>query len=294
MLTIGLPFFNSEKTLANAIKSVILQSYTEWELLLLDDGSTDGSLTIANTFVKTDNRIKLISDGVNRGLVFRLNQVIDMAQGEYIARMDSDDMMMPEKLARQMDMLEADKNIDVIDTAAYIINERGEPTGMRGMADLGSWDKKKTLKEVLLFHPTVIAKTSWYRANKYHEDFIRSEDFELWCRTFNKTVFARVYEPLFIYREGRIDVKNYRKSNQSHRKILRKYGPGVLTSIEIDVEIMKSHCKTGLYSFFSLFSLQHLLTAKRNSILSTEEQKKLFEVMDTVNRLSPFLSQKTG
>ena len=103
MLTIGLPFFNNDKTLADAVKSILIQSYKDWELILIDDGSTDGSNDIAKKFASIDNRIKLVSDGQNRGLIYRLNQIIDLAKGEYIARMDSDDMMMPGKLAKQME-----------------------------------------------------------------------------------------------------------------------------------------------------------------------------------------------
>jgi len=287
MLTIGLPFFNNEKTLANAIRSVLIQTYKDWELILLDDGSTDQSYDIALAFVRADSRIRLISDGQNKGLIYRLNQIIDFAKGDYIARMDSDDMMMPDKLTRQMEMLEADKNLDVIDTAAYIINEKGEPTGMRGMTDLASWDKKKTFKEVLLFHPTVIAKASWYRKHKYNENFVRSEDFELWCRTFDNTVFARVYEPLFIYREGRVNVKNYSRSNKSYRKILRIHSKGVLTPAERGVEIIKSHFKTKLYHSFSFFNMQQLLTTKRNTALTGEEKRRVREVIEKISRFDP-------
>lgn len=292
MLTIGLPFFNNEKTLADAIKSILIQTYQDWELILVDDGSTDNSYTIANRFAQNNSRIKLVSDGKNKGLVTRLNQIIDLAQGDYIARMDSDDMMMPDKLARQMEVLTADKNIDVIDTAAYIINEKGEPTGMRGMTDLKSWDKKKTFKEVLLFHPTVVAKTSWYRQHKYNENFVRSEDFELWCRTFDNTVFARVYEPLFIYREGRVNVKNYSRSNKSYRKILRTHSKGVLSPVERGVELIKSHCKTKLYHSFSFFNMQHLLTTKRNAAITREEKNKLREIIEQIGHFEPEVQHK--
>lgn len=287
MLTIGLPFFNNEKTLANAIKSILIQSYQDWELVLVDDGSTDNSYTIASKFAETDSRIKLVSDGMNRGLIYRLNQIIDMAKGEYIARMDSDDMMMPGKLARQMEVLLGDITIDVIDTAAYIINEKGEPTGMRGMADLDSWDKKKTLKKVLLFHPTVIAKTSWYRKNKYHKDFVRSEDFELWCRTFDDTTFSRVYEPLFIYREGRVNIKNYIKSGQSYRRILSKHANGVLSFTEIKIEVLKSYFKSTIYRSFSWFNMQHFLSAKRNTPLNWKEKHELRGIIDKISQFEP-------
>jgi glycosyltransferase involved in cell wall biosynthesis len=292
MLTIGLPFFNNEKTLTSAIQSVLIQTYNDWELILVDDGSTDNSTTIAKKFAGADGRIQLVSDGINRGLIYRLNQIIDLAQGDYIARMDSDDMMMHDKLARQMEMLQADKNIDVVDTAAYIINEKGEPTGKRGMTDLKSWDKKRTFKEVLLFHPTVVAKASWYRQHKYNENFVRSEDFELWCRTFDNTVFARVYEPLFIYREGRVNVKNYSRSNQSYRKILKTHSKGVLTPVERGVELIKSHCKTKLYHSFSFFNMQQLLTTKRNAALTREEKHQLREVIEQISHFEPKVQHK--
>jgi glycosyltransferase involved in cell wall biosynthesis len=285
MLTIGLPFYNNGKTLANAIKSVLMQTYTDWELILVDDGSTDGSYEIAQRIAATDSRIKLVSDGINRGLVYRLNQIIDLANGVYIARMDSDDMMMPEKLQKQLEVLFNDSSIDVIDTAVYTIDENDEPTGMRGMADIAEWDKKKAMKNVLLFHPTVIAKTSWYRQNKYDNEYIRSEDFELWCRSFNHTSFSRVYEPLFFYREGKVNIKNYVMSNQSHRKMLRKQGKEVLSKTELITEIIRSHLKSALYRFFALFRMQHFLTAKRNVPLTEAQGKKAREIIERIKQM---------
>jgi glycosyltransferase involved in cell wall biosynthesis len=282
MLTIGLPFYNNEKTLANAIKSVLTQSYINWELILIDDGSTDRSYSIANEFAMLDNRIKLISDGENKGLIYRLNQIIDLANGEYIARMDSDDMMMPNKLQKQMDVLLNDKKIDVLDTAAYTIDENDKPIGMRGMADLSTWNRKRTFKNVLLFHPTVMAKTSWCKKNKYDHKFVRSEDFELWCRTFNYTVFSRVYEPLFLYREGKVNIRNYTYSNRTHRKMLRLNYDGVLSKKELMYEILRSHLKSTLYRIFAIFNLQQALSSKRNIKLTASQ---ITEVHTAINRI---------
>ncbi len=288
MLTIGLPFYNNESTLANAIKSVLIQTYTDWELILINDGSTDRSAEVAIHLAAADKRIKLINDDVNRGLIFRLNQIIDLAKGEYIARMDADDMMMPEKLQKQMAVLLNDNNIDVIDTAAYTIDHNDEPMGIRGLNDLKDWDRKKTFKKVLLFHPTVIAKASWYRQNKYDENFVRSEDFELWCRTFDKTVFSRVYEPLFLYKEGKINIKNYTTSNRTHRKMLRKYGPSVLSIPELYIELIKSHLKSTLYRIFSLVKMQHILVSKRNAKLSTNQ---ILEVKSVIKKINSYTKQ---
>lgn len=270
-LTIGLSFFNNQSTLADAIKSVLLQTFEDWELILIDDGSTDNSYQVAKKFADKDRRIKLISDGTNRGLIHRLNQIIDLAETDYIARMDSDDMMMPEKLEKQMKVLLQNKDVDVIDTAVYTINEKDVPIGFREADDLRHWDSKRILRQALLFHATIIAKLSWYKQNKYDEDFVRSEDFELWCRTFTKTVFYRINEPLFIYREGNVNIKNYVTSNRTHRKILRKYAPGTMTKKELILELFKTHFKSFLYKLFAIFNCQYILSSKRNIKLNESE-----------------------
>ena len=274
LLTIGLPFFNNQHTLANAIKSVLIQSYKNWELILINDGSTDCSYDIAVGMSKADSRIIVISDGQNKGLIARLNQIIDLASGNYIARMDSDDMMLPGKLEKQMAVLMKNPGIDVIDTAAYTIDEYDNPTGLRGMEDIAK-NKKGAIKNVLLFHPTVIAKTNWFRANPYSPDFLRAEDYELWNRTFSNTVFYRIKAPLFLYREGNVNVKNYALSMQSVRKIIKQYGPDILNKQELVTEVLKTYVKSGLYTVFGFFNLQQFLSSKRNSMLNEEQIKEV-------------------
>ncbi len=282
LLTVGLSFYNNEKTLASAIKSVLLQTYTNFEFILIDDGSTDQSYEIACKFARIDKRIKLIKDEVNRGLIYRLNQVIDLAQGKYMARMDSDDMMLPEKLERQMEILVKDSSIDIVDTAAFIINQKDEPIGMRKLINIDCWNRKKVLKKRLFFHPTIIAKTSWYRKNKYDNDFVRSEDFELWCRTFDNMKYRRIYEPLFLYREGSVNIQNYITSSQSHRKAVIKHHEGVLSKYELTTEIFKSHIKSGLYSIFGSINMQHVLASKRNVKLSDSKKKEVAGIIKKI------------
>jgi hypothetical protein len=156
---------------------------------------------------------------------------------------------------------------------------------MRGMGDINTWNKKKVLKKGLLFHPTIVAKTSWYKSNKYDKEYIRSEDFELWCRTYEYTVFFRIYEPLFIYREGNVNVKNYVASNQTIRKIIRKYAPGVLSNTELVLEILKTYLKNYLYYAFSIFNMQYTLSSTRNVKLN---KFQIDEVKDVINRIKNF------
>src|SRR5690625_1371076 len=131
MITIGLPFFNDSRYLEMAIRSVINQTYQDWVLLLVDDGSSDGSLGIAKTYAEKDSRISVISDGENKKLPYRLNQIAKLTKTPYLARMDADDIMHPERIEKQLGILESNQEIDVLGTNAYSIDSNNEIRGVR-------------------------------------------------------------------------------------------------------------------------------------------------------------------
>lgn len=220
MVTIGLPFYNAEKYLALAIESVLQQTYTNWELLLLDDGSTDDSLSIAQSYAQKDSRIKVISDGKNKNLATRLNELPSLAQGLYLARMDADDIMHSARIERQLSVLKAHPEIDVLGTNAYIINDENAVTSTRYPIT-----PKNTLTRVKSFiHPTIIAKKQWFLENPYDTKALRMEDAELWYRTHSKYHFVRLNEPLMFYREvGNNYYKKYFLAQQSKAYIFSKY-----------------------------------------------------------------------
>lgn len=270
-ITVGIPFYNNEKTLELAIKSVIAQTFKDWELFLIDDGSTDNSVRIAQMSANSDNRIILISDGTNRGLIYRLNQIIDIANGDFIARMDADDVMLPERLDKQWTIFMNNPKIDIVATAAYTIDENDNPIGVRDTAAIDLKNKKEILKKSLLIHPSILVKKKWYKSNKYDHKFIRAEDFELWCRTLAHTNFYRISEPLLLYREGNVNIKNYVLSMKTLRMIYKKYYKGLLSKNELAVELFKSHLKVILYRFMGIFGLQYLLTSQRNISLTKHQ-----------------------
>ena len=113
LVTIAIPAYNCQEYIDYAVQSVINQTYKNWELLLLDDGSTDGTLQKLKAY-ETDDRIRIISDGQNRGLIYRLNQSINLAHGRYYARMDADDIMLIHRVQSQIDFLEKNPSIDVV------------------------------------------------------------------------------------------------------------------------------------------------------------------------------------
>lgn len=259
IITIAIPFYNAEKYLAQAIDSVVWQTYHNWQLLLIDDGSTDDSLRIAQEYSLADNRIKVFSDGHNKNLGYRLNQIPNLVDTLYLARMDADDIMHPKRIEKQLEILEANPEIDVLGTNAYTINEKDEVVGMRFF-----YDKSVVLIKVSTFiHPTIMAKTEWFRNNPYDIEAVRIEDTELWYRTINTSNFMMMVEPLFFYREfGSNYYKKYFKSNDAKLYILNKYNHN-----DYWVKFFKSNKLKGIiYYIFNLVGKEGILIQRRNKI----------------------------
>ena len=222
-VTIGIPFLNARRYLADAVRSVFAQTHGDWELLLIDDGSTDGSIAVVRHL--DDPRVRVLGDGSNRGLCARLNQIASLAQGTYLARMDADDLMHPERIERQLKFLRANPNVDLIDTATFTVDDDLTPLGIRGDRPLDS-RPEAVLRNGLLIHPTVMGRAEWFRSNPYDPVYVRAEDRELWSRTCATTKFARLCEPLFFYREGPAgNLRNYLRTERTVRDILHRYGP---------------------------------------------------------------------
>ena len=261
MVTIGLPFYNAEKYLALAIESVLQQTYTDWELLLLDDGSTDDSLSIAQNYEKRDSRIKVISDGKNKNLAARLNELPSLAQGLYLARMDADDIMHPARIERQLAILETHPEIDVLGTNAYIINDENAVTSTRYPLT-----PKNTLTRVKSFiHPTIIAKKQWFLENPYNTKALRMEDAELWYRTHSKYHFVRLNEPLLFYREvGNNYYKKYFLAQQSKAYIFSKYPNESYWKHYFRANFLKGI----VYRIAHIFGMEQRLVNRRNVKIS--------------------------
>lgn len=269
MVTICIPFYNDARFLNYAILSVINQSYKDWILLLLDDGSTDGSLNIANAYT-SDPRVKLFSDGVNRGLVYRLNQSVELTKTDYYVRMDSDDIMHPDRLLKQIDIMKNNKHIDVLGTSAISIDENNNINGVKRPNFLLDCDY---LKETHSFiHPTIIGKTRWFVKNKYSSRANRMEDTELWYRTRNTSTFYVLNEPLLFYREFG---GNYYKKYYAVTKTLFSLGIHSLQNFRHAchwfLEALCSIPKLILYYSFSALGNESYLLGKRSKSLSNSE-----------------------
>lgn len=263
IVSVAIPFFNNQDTLRDAIVSVLNQRFSNWELILIDDGSVDKSFEIAKQYKERDRRITLVSDGQNKGLVARLNQSVSLASGKYYARMDADDIMHVERLMEQVRFLDYHPKVDVVDTPMYVMNQAGELTGIRN-TPIAKTSLCKILSGQTLNHATVMGHIEWFKAHPYDPVYVRAEDVELWCRTVGKSVFARLEKSLYFVREGQIKVKNYVKSQSTLRLIYQSYGPLVLSWSQIQTLVLKSYAKSCLYRLMGIFGMQESLTKLRN------------------------------
>ena len=199
-VSIAIPFHNDAKYLSFSIQSVINQSYKDWELILLDDGSTDSSLQIAKEFEREN--IRVISDGKNKGLAIRLNELSLLASGKYYARMDADDVMDFERIEKQVNYLERHPEVDVVGSDVYVIDKDNNIIGKTNTRIASP----KTVEDIFsggqFVHPSIMGKRQWFIENPYDEKLVRMQDKGLWLRTVEKSHFEILPDKYLFYRAG--------------------------------------------------------------------------------------------
>lgn len=241
-ISIGLPVYNAELYLEYAIKSVLAQTHAFWELIIIDDGSTDNSLKIAKDYEKNDKRIRVISDGNNKKLPARLNQLIDESQYDYIARMDADDLMHPKRLEFQLAFLLQNKECDLVSTGIALINQNNIVYNYRKLDELYTQFDDARISYPIV-HPSVFARKEWYLRNKYDVNFPRAEDFELWSRAIDYDDFKMAILPeIFLYyREyGNITADKMIDSYNDGLRVYNKYNKGINIRKRTQILLKKS------------------------------------------------------
>lgn len=190
-----------------SIKSVLEQTYTDFEFIICDDGSNDETYSLLKKYADNDKRIKLIRNEKNLGLVETLNKCLALATGKYIARHDCDDYNAPNRFQKQIDYLEKNADVCILGTAAYLFDENG------------IWGKdvmprKVTNKDFLFNNPykhgsvvikhEAILKAGGYRVAK---ETVRNEDYDLFMRMQTFCIGENLEEPLYYFCEDKLAQK---------------------------------------------------------------------------------------
>ncbi|MBE6460609.1 MAG: glycosyltransferase family 2 protein [Alphaproteobacteria bacterium] len=198
--------YNSERYIAEAIESILNQTFSDFEFLIINDGSTDKTADIIAQYAKTDKRIRFIDNKKNQGLIAVLNQGLDLARGEYIARMDSDDIAMPERLEKQVAYLDENPHVGAVGGWHEKFGENINPS-------VRQYPERAKILDMLivgtpLSHPTTTIRTSVLRDNKiyYNPDFPHAEDYEIWSQIIKVAPIHNVPEKLLRYRWHNMNV----------------------------------------------------------------------------------------
>ena len=199
---------NGEKTVSRAIESILNQSYADFEFIICDDCSSDSTVDIINEFIKKDNRIILIKNRQQLGLAASLNKCINIAKGEYIARMDDDDISYSDRLAKQEEFLNKHKEFSIVGCCRHTFDNNGI-WNTYGIG--GELTSKDIIKGKIFTHPTVlIRKEDLISSGLYtvSNRTIRGQDFDLWCKMYAKGYKGYVLpDVLFKYYEDRNKIK---------------------------------------------------------------------------------------
>lgn len=267
LITVAIPIYNAERYLRQSIESVLSQTYTNFELILTDDGSNDGSLEIMRSY--QDPRIIVVCDGMHKGLAVRLNEQIAMARGMYFARMDADDVMLPQRLERQVEFVRLHPETDAVGSSTIVIDELGNRLGWRGMSH---WKKGAGRKSGDLgfipvhsfMHPTVMGRTQWFRRYYYNPACEGCEDMDLWFRSRLNSHFYSLYEPLLLYRDPQnVNLETYLFRRDKERYVLR-LNSGGLSWIDKQYRMIRSWLKSFCATLLCRTGNGHILLRLRN------------------------------
>jgi glycosyltransferase involved in cell wall biosynthesis len=210
-VTVLMPVYNGERFLREAVESILNQTFGDFEFLIIDDGSLDRSAEIIRGY--DDPRIRLIRNETNLGIVASLNRGIDQAQGEYIARMDCDDISMPARLEKQVAFMEKHPGVGVCGTWARVIDDRGQVVSLR-RSPQGKAAHRLCWRPTPFIHPTCMLRSALLKEYRYLPGFPHAEDYELWLRLCRRTLFANIGEYLLHYRAHDANIGRSRRTEQ--------------------------------------------------------------------------------
>lgn len=210
-VTVLMPVFNGAKYLREAIDSIIAQTFHDFEFLIINDGSTDDSVSIINSY--TDSRIRLENNESNLGLIATLNYGIDLARGEYVARMDCDDISSPSRLATQVEFMDNNPAVGLCGTWIKVFGDREwinrYPTTHEAISC-------GLLFATMFAHPTVLWRREPFAHFKLYYDpkYQHAEDYELWTRCARSMRTANIPKPLLRYRLHEQQVSSRKQQEQ--------------------------------------------------------------------------------
>lgn len=224
-VTVFIPCYNAERFISETIDSILGQTYQDFELLIIDDGSTDHSMEIVASYANKDDRIRILQNQINRGVAYTRNRGVQEARGKYLATMDADDIATPFRLEMEVKYLEQHKSVGAVSGCLYRISERGVKIGKSSKTGYTALEVMATM----FFENIILNSASMYRLDlvrkyciQYQEDFHGVEDYMFWCMLLQHTQIVVLGEYFVYYRivKSGLTVTNVRTCNEKRSKCI--------------------------------------------------------------------------
>lgn len=263
--------YNSEKYIGAAIESILNQTFSDFEFIIINDGSTDNTPKIIKEYAKKDKRIKFIDNKVNQGLIAVLNQGIDLCQCEYIARMDSDDISLEQRFEKQIKYMDEHPECGVLGTSIKIFGPSIKKDRFY------KYPKQVKLLDFVLYgnqvaHPTTMIRRSLLINNnlRYNPQYKHAEDFALWAEIVRYTEIHNLQEILFNYRwyGNNVSVIHNKEQKECAEKITKDILESISSSKQYIHELLKLNCETN--ERFYLFGFLPFIRRKQYAITKTK------------------------
>lgn len=293
-VSVIMPVYNGGKHLGEAIQSILDQSFRDFELIIINDGSTDNSEQIILGY--NDPRIQYVKNNENLRLIKTLNKGLDLARGEFIARMDQDDIANPERFTKQVSIFENNHDVGVCGTWFTFFGDQKERTVIQHPQTHDAI-KIHLLGHSTLGHPTVMMRKSAIKNLRYDEQYQAAEDYEFWVRLSTITKMYNIPESLLDYRMHTTNMTVLEDSTQS--KTSDKIRTDQLRRLDvIPVENESEYCCL-LFTSKYVKSISELELKKiirfANNLEKANNRKKIYESVllhNTMNKRLSYLFDK--
>lgn len=269
LISIILPVYNASPYLPQCLNSVLSQTYQNWELIAVDDASTDNSLDILNSYAQKDSRLKILSHTPNQGIAPTLNQALKHAQGQFIARLDADDVMYPNRLQKQLNYLSNHPHTVVVGGQCNLIDTQDNLIGQKTFPLTHQKIYQLAFLRSPLQHPAIMINKNLLPDNFtwYHQNQVPAEDLDLYFRLFQYGRAANLPDTIIQYRQNpqglslKDPLQTYLAAYQIRRQAIKKYHyqPRFTTRllqafISLTIFLLPSSAIYPLYTFLTGFT----------------------------------------
>ena len=279
LVSVLIPCYNVEKYVEESVNSILNQTYTNLEVITINDCSKDSTGDILHAMAKNDSRITVVDNDRNLKLIDTLNKGIKLCKGDYIARMDADDIALPTRIEKEVEFLEKNKDHDIVSTLFYAF--RSDNPGRRDLHHSPLTDTE--LRAYMLFksgicHPAVMIRKRVFTelGLSFEKEYLHVEDYALWSEAIYKTKLANIGEPLLLYRVHQQQVSSLHEDLQAENK----------------KKVFKIHCKhLGLPAdndFIDVYASVAECVPLHSSFSYLDRCEELMVKLVTINKEKPF------